>query len=1393
MAHPKASLTILVILAALQAAASEPVRPSILVLPPAAGPGLDKSEQFLGFTLQNLFENALVEDPGVEETWFQEAAVGHFHDLDRWHNFQALRTPGDEFTGFACVAGGELRHSQDRYVLRLAIRHGPKIRTASLPVDFPGLREVRRRFLAELHMAGCGASSDAPPQALWPEQLPPAAAAVLGRGLEHYLAILLFGGGSRTGDIPESVRLAPASYLAHIALGWVYCGRGDVHERDEFESAVAIHRGIRALDGLAHSREIPGLTALVHERAQRRVEPQQFAVGRALAGRALWLAWQNQYEAALPIAGQALAAATEAKDRAREAAVLMVRGYTYCSLKQLDPCVADVEQALKISSALKDARGQATALGNLGYDYSASQQFDKGIVWYTQAVALRRQVKDPPGEAAALMDLALGYVNLTEYDKAIDYYLQALGIERELKNRSGEAATLASLAWVHGELKQYAKALEDNSQALAIQRELKDRPGERTSLTSLAWIDGELQQYDKAVEHNSQALAIQRELKDLSGQGASLSNLAWDYGKLQDHDKEVSFYEQALAVEKEANDRAGQAATLASLALIESNAGEQEQAAGYLEALLALRRELQDRRGEIEVLLALGDTDYKRERSEESIRRSEQALAMARESKDRPNEAKALNNLVVAYERLRRHDVALYFGEQALAAARAIESDPHTRDWLVAISLANLGSAYTALNQIEKSIDYTQQALTLSRTIQDRTGEIRAISNLGNNYSTLGQPQVAVSFYEQAARLMMEAKEWSLAGGELDLWANAAIQLAQYDKAVQASELALEVERSRHDRFGEGRSLALLGLAAGMQGDYEKGIGYVEQSLVIMREVKDPLGVAIALRMLAELHQQLKHYPLAIIYGKLAVNQLQGIRNANGTLGDESRKSLEEAFRPNYDSLAQRLIDQGRLSEALLVLDMLKEKEAQQYVRGGTPQAGPAGQIPLGQEELRAASLINSSSEFSALVAKPEKTPGDFERLRVLNGELAAGNRSFHDQLASLFAADPKLAIDQTAVKEHIGALQSMLQQLGMPAVAVYTLLGEKQISLIVVTPQSASYVSSTADRQQVLNQIAAFQQKLRDPSSDPLPESQALYKLLFEPIRPLLEASHAKVVYWHLHSQLRYVPVGALFDGKHYVAELYQDVLLNIQNQTSLLDPGNPQWSAYGFGVSQSHPGFAALPFVDDELHRIIADPQTPEARPGALPGKILLDGKFTKAAFEEQMFSRRPVVHIASHFHFDPTDGSRSFLLMGDGSSLSVNELADMTNLFQNVDLVTFSACETALGQRGADGQEVDALADVAMRKGAKAVMATLWPVNDRATGLFMAEFYRIRQRDKLTKSEALQRAQLEMIRGEIKPASEMSPDRGVQVAGRASPQKQDFSHPYYWAPFILIGNLK
>jgi CHAT domain-containing protein len=362
------------------------------------------------------------------------------------------------------------------------------------------------------------------------------------------------------------------------------------------------------------------------------------------------------------------------------------------------------------------------------------------------------------------------------------------------------------------------------------------------------------------------------------------------------------------------------------------------------------------------------------------------------------------------------------------------------------------------------------------------------------------------------------------------------------------------------------------------------------------------------------------------------------------------------------------------------------------------------------------------------------------------------------------------------------------LRDLGPGTVAVYTVVGEKGFRAILITPDTQKGYFSPIPAAELNKKILAFRETVRSPSRDPLPLARELYDLLVKPMEKDLEGARARTIMWSLDGALRYVPIAALHDGKRFMVEKFGNVVFTPASQSRLKDTVSRDWHGLELGVSLAHEGFQALPNVPNELHSINL----------LVPGTVKLDTDFTKYVLRAELRKHYTMVHLASHFDFVPGTDKNSFLLLGDGGKLTLDEFRSMPQVLQGVELLTLSACDTAVGGEGADGKEVEGFAVLAQRQGAKAVMATLWSVADESTTLLMREFYRLRMsQGEITKAEALRHAQIALltgkVRGEDSQARGTMANRPTNTGAYVTDPKRPYSHPYFWAPFLLMGNWK
>jgi CHAT domain-containing protein len=410
------------------------------------------------------------------------------------------------------------------------------------------------------------------------------------------------------------------------------------------------------------------------------------------------------------------------------------------------------------------------------------------------------------------------------------------------------------------------------------------------------------------------------------------------------------------------------------------------------------------------------------------------------------------------------------------------------------------------------------------------------------------------------------------------------------------------------------------------------------------------------------------------------------------------------------------------------------------------------------------------------LRAQPSLTPQESQELKRLDVESEQAMAYFQKTLAELERnaqqTPSRGKVDE--LRESEGLMQDV-RDLGAGVVAICTLAGETTLHIVLITPDIVIAREYPIGRAALEKKIQTFRKSLQDPNEDPRTLAHDLYSIVVGPIAKDLDDSHARILMWSLDGMLRYLPIAALYDGQAYMLQRYSNVEFTLASRTRLAATPAPGWKALCMGVSKAEPGFVALPSVSEELHDIVRDGNG-KSNLGILPGKVLLNEEFTEDQLKNSLRVSYPVVHIASHFELQPANEDSSFLLLGDGAHLSLTELSLIPNLFANVDLLTLSACNTAVGLTNASGAEWESLGMIAQRKGAKAIIATLWPVADDSTTLLMQQFYRVHEMERgISKAEALRRAQLALLEG------------------TGDPNRTRFAHPYFWAPFILIGNWK
>ena len=795
-----------------------------------------------------------------------------------------------------------------------------------------------------------------------------------------------------------------------------------------------------------------------------------------------------------------------------------------------------------------------------------------------------------------------------------------------------------------------------------------------------------------------------------------------------------------------------------------------------------------------EILLRLGDALHQTSRHDDALVVLAEGLHVAGD--DPQLSGRVLNSVGLVHPARGDSAAGLVAFEAARVRFDAIEDDTN-----LAVTLANIGNTYVLLAQYAEGVPYLERALALKRATGSEGGEIVLLADLGGALLAAGDPAGAAPHLAAAAERVTDPSTRAVVLNNLGQAHRAA---GRDEAALAAFSEAVEAARNAGTRPIEGAALHNLGALAAARGDLPAADERYREALRVRRIAADVSGEGLTLHGLMDVAARRGLPRLAILYGKLAVQAHQRVRESARAVGGASHDAFLATRAATYRRLADLLIGEGRLYEAEAALRLLKGDELARWARRDRePREVPLTNAERAvEEQIRTLgdSVLAAAREYDELSRKASLGAAEQARLALLERQVIAANTHFNAYLSGLRAVLAKERPGASLRQEL--AVGPLLRKLGDDVVAVYTLLGADRYRAIVVTSKGRVAVEQPIDRAALNQLVADLRAALQDPQVDPRPLAKQLYDIVFAPIAKHVTAAGATTLMWSLDGVLRYIPVNALYDGDRWLVERYRSALFSPIVREWLAEPPRADWRVLAFGTSLAYPGFAALRGVSREVAAIVGA-ANPGAEPGLMPGEGHMDAGFTRATLLAGLRRRFPVVHIATHFQFQPGDERASFLLLGDGTHLPIAEIAALPNVFDELELLTLSACSTAVGDAAArDGGEVESFAVLAQEQGAHAVLASLWPIADDPTSLLMRLFYQARARDPgLTKLEALRRAQLWLLAGHreapegVVDAALPDVTRGAIGSGAgnagASEALPGYRHPYYWAPFVLIGN--
>ena len=708
------------------------------------------------------------------------------------------------------------------------------------------------------------------------------------------------------------------------------------------------------------------------------------------------------------------------------------------------------------------------------------------------------------------------------------------------------------------------------------------------------------------------------------------------------------------------------------------------------------------------------------------------ALDTYRENEDKTGQARVLQHKAEAYLAIGQYYKATTHLKSALALAEAGDNDPLAGQ--VAISL---GTAYMLSNRTAEARELLEKAATAERAGKRWDSAAVAGNNLGGLLASEGEFETAIAAYQQSLSDAREAGNDELIAKTTTNIARSYVDSGQQKRALQQLDEALLLAQAlapshvkAYTLISIGRLYSRLAGAAAASAAELKTLAAqaLTEAVDVAESIGDNRALSFGYGYLGELNEQAGRVEEAMKFTRLATFHLQ--KTPAPEIGYRWQWQEGRLLRAEGDTDLAISAYQRAVNDLQTIRPVL----AAGHMGKHGEFRNDAGRLYLDLADL----LLNKADTTTEA------------------SELEAGLREVRATVEMLKGAE----LEDYFRDDCVAALKAKttgIDRLGKHTAAIYPIVLPDRLEILLSLPDGIRRYTVAVDADELNTEINRFRARLEKRTTHQYRRhAKKIYSWLIEPLESDLQAQNIDTLVFIPDGVLRTIPITALYDGKSFLVSRYA---IAVTPGLSLTDPQplpRENVQLLVAGLTDSVQGFPPLPDVKGEVARLDE----------LYDGAVLENRGFTQSNIEQELgdtpFS---IVHVASHGKFQ-SDVRDTFLLTYD-SKLNMDTLegymASTTYRDQPVELLTLSACQTAVG----DDKAALGLGGVAVKAGARSAVATLWYINDKASSLLVTEFYANLKNPDISKARALQQAQLALI------------------------DDNRFSHPSYWAPFLLIGN--
>jgi len=947
-----------------------------------------------------------------------------------------------------------------------------------------------------------------------------------------------------------------------------------------------------------------------------------------------------------------------------------------------------------------------------------------------QAEQLYRQ-QGPEAALSAFQELA----NTPEGEGSVDGTTRAMAVH-----------FVGEIHWRLGSYEQARRYLE---RALAMKRALGDREQEAKTLNVLGLLHWDLGEFAQAQDYFREGAEIAAKLGDKRLQGAILNNLSLVHDELGDYYVSLDQYRRVLELYEEADFPRGRGDTLGNVGGVYLLLGRFEEALEHYQQALAISQQLgstislsQDHGNVALCYLGLGQAEM-------ALAHLEQAIALATDAGMRQDRAYWLRARGNAYLLTGRYDLALEQHRSALAIYQELGGKTESVE-----ALHDLGDLYLLLGDSVSAASQYRQAMQIAQDIGLSRGMTQNLLALGDLERRRGELAAASALYEQSIRRSARAGELASQGSALLRLAAVRTEQQRFSEALDgivevlgiaeqsgAAGLALEatVARAQLNLLQEEFAAAL--------SDFNLALSQLDKSPDPEMAWQAHYGRGLAL---AAVHRKEE----AIAALQTAVGVIEGIRDR---LREERFKAgyVQDKYEV-YIDLVRLQLESGLAREAFSTAERLRSRSYLDLIESGPIRIGAQDQSGESRLEARIRTLRQTLTEER----DRDRSEPRQSAIRVFSQELLAAEQEYQVML------DDRRRAGTPAPLARAPGYHEVAADLVEDEALVEYVVGRNNLVVFLLTRDRLEAHTIEVRREDLDNKVALLSGLIRQRGGDRWTKPAAsLARLLIEPMRSGQQLAGIHHLYVVPHGSLNYLPFSLL--PSHATEEshrLVEDFTLAYLPTAAVLSRDRRD-SGEASSMLAIAPDVSRLRFAREEASAINAlfEPDSV-----ALLGRAATESAFKRLAPDYRL------LHLATHGFFNKLSPLLSGVqLEADTIDDGRLELHEILELQLDADLVTLSACETGLGSgyfaEVPAGDDYVGLTRAFLYAGSTLVLATLWEVDDASTLQLMKRFY-----GDLSEAE----------RGEDKTGA-------LTRAQRALLSSDEFKHPYYWAPFVMVGH--